>query len=387
MEITNDVKYLGVDDFQTDLFEGQYAVPNGIAYNSYAILDQKTAVMDTVDTHFSGEWLEHIRAALDDRDPDYLIVQHMEQDHSANIGIFMEQYPNAVIVSSAPAFAMMKQFFGTDYPDRRRMVKDGDTLSLGSHCLTFIGAPMVHWPEVLMTYDSLDRILFSADAFGKFGALSVNDPWEEEARRYAIGIVGKYGPQVIKVLNRVSSLDLQIICPLHGPVLKENLDHYLNLYRLWFSYQPESEGVVIAYASAYGNTREAAELLAFELLSRGCPAVAMHDLARNDLSRAIADAFRYPKLVLASITYNAGISPFMAEYISRLNERCFQNRTVALIENGSWAPTAAKTMKGMLESCKNIIWADTMVQIRSALNENSRTQVLSLAEELWPAAD
>ena len=382
MNITNDIRYIGVNDHETDLFEGQYAVPNGMAYNSYLILDEKTAVLDTVDQHFTHEWLDNLAAALNGRTPDYLIVQHMEPDHSANVRQFLNAYPEAVVVSSAKAFAMMKNYFGTDFAERRIVVGEGDTLSLGSHVLTFVTAPMVHWPEVIVTYDSRDKVLFSADGFGKFGALDAQEDWADEARRYYFGIVGKYGAQVQALLKKAAGLDIQTICPLHGPVLKENLGDYLNLYQIWSSYGSESEGIVIAYTSVYGHTKKAVELLADKLTVSGCPKVVVHDLARTDLSKAVADAFRYSKLVLATTTYNADIFPFMKEFIHHLTERGFKNKTVALIENGSWAPLAAKTMKSMLESCKNLTYADTTVKILSALSEESSAQVDALAREL-----
>ncbi len=382
MNITKDIKYIGVNDHKVDLFEGQYVVPNGMAYNSYVILDDKTAVMDTVDRNFTHEWLDNLSEALEGRKPDYLIVQHMEPDHSANIMSFMNAYPQAVIVSSQKAFAMMKNFFGTEFADRRIVVGEGDTLTLGRHTLTFVTAPMVHWPEVIVTYDSLDKVLFSADGFGKFGALDAEEDWACEARRYYIGIVGKYGAQVQALLKKAAGLDIQIICPLHGPVLTENLGYYLNLYNIWSGYGVESEGVVIAYTSVYGHTKKAVELLAEKLRERGCPKVVVTDLARSDMAEAVEDAFRYGKLVLATTTYNAEIFPFMREFINHLTERGFKNRTVGLMENGSWAPMAAKVMKGMLENCKNITWTDTTVRITSALNDLSRGQIDALAEEL-----
>ena len=382
MDITNDIKYVGVNDHEIDLFEGQYIVPNGMAYNSYVIMDEKTAVMDTVDARFKQEWLENIKTYLGDREPDYLIVQHMEPDHSANIAAFMEVYGHTTIVASAKAFAMMKQFFGTAFEDRSMVIKEGDTLSLGTHTLQFVAAPMVHWPEVMVTYDSCDKVLFSADAFGKFGALDAEEDWSCEARRYYIGIVGKYGMQAQKLLQKASALEIQTICPLHGPVLTENLEYYLGLYQTWSSYEPESEGVVIAYTSVYGNTKKAVELLEQELLAKGCPKVAVHDLARTDMAEAVEDAFRYNKLVLATTTYNADIFPFMREFINHLTERNYQNRMVAFMENGSWAPTAAKVMGGMLEGSKKLTVAETTVRILSALNDESRAQVTALAEEL-----
>ena len=382
MFITNDIRYVGVNDHQVDLFEGQYRVPGGMAYNSYVILDEKIAIMDTVDKNFTHEWLDNIQAVLNGRKPDYLVVQHMEPDHAANVGNFMKLYPQTTIVSSAKAFNMMTAFFGTDYADRRIVVGEGDSLSLGKHTLAFVAAPMVHWPEVIVTYDVLDKVLFSADGFGKFGALDVEEPWDDEARRYYIGIVGKYGAQVQALLKKAATLDIQTICPLHGPVLKEDLGHYLHLYDLWSSYTVETEGVVIAYTSIYGNTRAAVEKLAEALRANGCPKVIVHDLARCDMAQAVADAFRYSKLVLATTTYNADIFPFMKEFIHHLTERNFRNRTVALMENGSWAPLAAKVMKKMLEECKNLTFADTTVRIVSALNETSSRQVETLAGEL-----
>ncbi len=382
MNITNDIKYIGVNDHKVDLFEGQYVVPNGMAYNSYMIIDDKIAIMDTVDQNFTHEWLDNIEQALDGRTPDYLIVQHMEPDHSANIANFLNLYPKVTVVSSAKAFAMMLNFFGTDFTDRRIVVGEGDTLALGKHTLTFVTAPMVHWPEVIVTYDSYDKVLFSADGFGKFGALDVEEDWACEARRYYIGIVGKYGAQVQALLKKAAGLDIQIICPLHGPVLTENLGYYLDLYNTWSSYAVESEGIVIAYTSIYGNTKKAVELLAEKLRAKGCPKVVVNDLARCDMAEAVEDAFRYGRLVLATTTYNADVFPFMKEFIHHLTERNFQNRTIGLIENGSWAPLAVKTMKGMLEGCKNLTFTDTVVHIRSALNEESSNQLEALAEEL-----
>ena len=382
MIITKDIKYIGVNDHKIDLFEGQYVVPNGMAYNSYAIIDEKIAIMDTVDGAFTHEWLDNLQNALGGKAPDYLIVQHMEPDHSANIANFVRAYPGAKIVSSQKAFVMMKQFFGTDFPDKQIVVKEGDTLSLGKHTLSFVAAPMVHWPEVIVTYDSYDKVLFSADGFGKFGAIDVDEDWACEARRYYIGIVGKYGTQVQNLLKKSSSLDIEIICPLHGPVLKENLGYYINLYNIWSSYQPESEGVVIAYTSVYGNTKKAIIQLEEMLRARGCPKVVIHDLARTDMAEAVEDAFRYNKLVLATTTYNAEIFPFMREFINHLTERNFQNRTVALIENGSWAPMAAKVMRGLFEKSKNITFTDTTVKILSSLNEESSKQLESLSHEL-----
>ena len=381
MFITNDIKYIGVNDHQVDLFEGQYVVPNGMSYNSYAIMDEKIAIMDTVDANFTQPWLENIQSVLDGRQPDYLVIQHMEPDHSANIANFMQHYPHTTVVSSAKAFAMMKNFFGTDFADRRIVVGEMDTLCLGKHTLTFVTAPMVHWPEVIVTYDSYDKVLFAADGFGKFGALDVEEPWDCEARRYFIGIVGKYGPQVQALLKKAATLDIAIICPLHGPVLTENLGHYLGKYDTWSSYRPEDEGVVIAYTSVYGNTKKAALQLAQMLEEKGMK-VAIHDLARTDMAEAVEDAFRYSKLVLATTTYNADVFPFMHTFIHGLTERNFQNRTIGLIENGSWAPMAAKVMKGMFEKSKNITFTDTTVKILSALNAESQQQLEALAEEL-----
>ena len=382
MTITNDIKYIGVNDHQVDLFEGQYVVPNGMAYNSYVIMDEKIAIMDTVDKNFAHEWLDNIQKTLEGRKPDYLVVQHMEPDHSANIATFLSLYPETVVVSSAKAFAMMKNFFGEDYADRRVVVGELDTLSLGKHTLTFVTAPMVHWPEVIVTYDSYDKVLFSADGFGKFGALDVQEDWACEARRYYIGIVGKYGPQVQALLKKAAGLDIAIICPLHGPVLTENLGYYINLYDIWSSYRVESEGIVVAYTSVYGHTKAAVQLLVQKLEQKGCPKVVVHDLARTDMAEAVEDAFRYGKLVLATTTYNADIFPFMKEYIHHLTERNFQNRTIGLIENGSWAPLAAKVMRKMFEGSKNLTFTDTTVKILSALNDDSKAQVEALAEEL-----
>ena len=382
MMITNDIRYIGVNDHQVDLFEGQYVVPNGMAYNSYVILDDKIAVMDTVDQNFTHQWLDNLRSVLGERKPDYLIVQHMEPDHAANVDKFLSVYPEAVVVASAKAFNMMVGFFGSDYADRRLVVGEGDTLSLGKHTLTFVTAPMVHWPEVIVTYDSYDKVLFSADGFGKFGALDVQEPWEDEARRYFIGIVGKYGAQVQALLKKAATLDIAKICPLHGPVLTENLGHYLNLYDIWSGYKVESEGIVIAYTSVYGNTKAAVELLAERLKAKGAPRVVIHDLARCDMAEAVSDAFRFGKLVLATTTYNADIYPFMKTYLHALTERSFQNRTVGLIENGSWAPMAAKVMKNILSDSKNLRFADTTVRIHSALHEDSKMQIESLADEL-----
>ncbi len=386
MFISDSIKYIGVNDHQLDLFEGQYDVPNGMAYNSYAILDEKIAIMDSVEAHFGAQWLENIAQALEGRSPDYLVVQHMEPDHSANIATFAQAYPQAKIVSSAKAFAMMKNFFGTDFADRQIVVGEGDTLSLGSRTLTFLTAPMVHWPEVIVTYDDKDGVLFSADGFGKFGALDVSEDWACEARRYYIGIVGKYGPQVQMLLKKAAKLDIRTICPLHGPVLTENLGYYLNLYDIWSSYRPEEEGVVIAYTSVYGHTKEAVELLAKLLEEKGCPKVVVNDLARCDMAEAVEDAFRYSKLVLATTTYNGDIFPFMKEFIHHLVERNFQNRTVAFIENGSWAPTAARVMAGMLDKSKDLTYAPTTVKILSALNDESRAQLEKMAGELCGTA-
>ena len=382
MIITKDIRYVGVNDHQVDLFEGQYVVPNGMSYNSYVILDEKIAVMDAVDANFVDEWLHNIRTVLEGRKPDYLIVQHMEPDHSAGIDDFLAAYPQAQVVSSGKAFVMMKQFFGQDYADRRIAVGEGDTLNLGRHTLHFVTAPMVHWPEVIFTYDSLDKVLFSADAFGKFGALDVEEDWACEARRYYIGIVGKYGVQVQNVLKKAAALDIQTICPLHGPVLTENLGYYINLYDIWSSYGVESEGVVIAYTSIYGHTKKAVELLAETLKARGCPKVVVNDLARCDMAEAVEDAFRYGKLVLATTTYNGDIFPFMKEFIHHLTERGYKNRTIGMIENGSWAPIAAKMMAKYLEGSKGITYTDTTVKIFSAMNEENRVQIEALASEL-----
>jgi len=382
MYISDTIQYIGVNDHTIDLFEGQYDVPNGMAYNSYVILDEKIAVMDTVDIRFGDVWLANLAAALGGRTPDYLVVHHMEPDHSANILRFTEIYPQAKIVASAKAFVMMQQFFGVNFADKQIVVKEGDTLALGTRTLTFIGAPMVHWPEVIVSYDSADKVLFSADGFGKFGALDAEEDWACEARRYYIGIVGKYGAQVQALLKKAATLDIRTICPLHGPVLQENLGYYLDLYNTWSSYGVESEGIVIAYTSVYGNTKKAVELLAEKLQAKGCPKVVVNDLARCDMAEAVEDAFRYGKIVLATTTYNAEIFPFMREFISHLTERNFQNKTVALIENGSWAPTAAKVMREMLEKSKNITFTETTVKILSALNSDSMAQLDALAEEL-----
>ncbi len=381
MTITNDIRYIGVNDHQVDLFEGQYVVPNGMAYNSYVILDEQIAVMDTVDKNFGQEWLANLAAVLCDRTPDYLIVQHMEPDHSANVAIFLEKYPQAKVVASAKAFTMMRQFFGNDYADRRIVVAEGDTLTLGKHTLTFVTAPMVHWPEVIVTYDSYDKVLFSADGFGKFGALDVQEDWACEARRYYIGIVGKYGAQVQALLKKAANLEIGIIAPLHGPVLMENLGYYINLYDIWSSNRVESDGIVIAYTSVYGNTKKAVQLLAEKLEAKG-QKVSIADLARDDMAEAVEDAFRYGKLVLATTTYNGDIFPFMKEYIHHLTERNYQNRTVAFIENGSWAPTAGRIMKKMLENSKNLTFTDTTVKIYSAMNDKNLAEIDALVEEL-----
>ncbi len=382
MRITNDIKYVGVNDYEIDLFEGQYIVPNGMSYNSYAIIDEKIAIMDTVDARFTNMWLNNIKNALEGRTPDYLIVQHMEPDHSANILNFVNEYPDCQIIASAKAFTMMKNFFGTDFQDRQIVVGEGDTFSLGKHNLTFITAPMVHWPEVIVTYDSTDKVLFSADGFGKFGAIDTEEDWACEARRYYIGIVGKYGPQVQALLKKASALDIQVICPLHGPVLSENLEYYIGLYDTWSSYRPETEGIFIAYSSVYGNTKKAVMLLEEKLKELTNQKVSVCDLARSDMAEAVEDAFRYSKIVLATTTYNADIFPFMREFINHLTERNFQNRFVALIENGSWAPMATKVMKSMLEKSKNLTFAETEVKIMSALNDESLKQLDALAVEL-----
>ena len=382
MFITDDIRYVGVNDHNIDLFEGQYVVENGMAYNSYVIMDEQIAVMNTVDGNFTDEWLKNISDVIGDRKPSYLIVQHMEPDHSANIANFLDLYKDAKVVATAKAFVMMNQFFGTDYPERQIVVKEGDTLSLGTHTLTFVLAPMVHWPEVMVTYDSKDKVLFSADAFGKFGALYVEEDWTCEARRYYFGIVGKYGVQAQALLKKAAGLDIQTICALHGPILKENLGYYLDLYNTWSSYGVESEGVVIAYTSVYGNTKKAVELLANKLTALGCPKVTVTDLARDDMAEAVEDAFRYGKLVLATTTYNGDIFPFMKTFIEHLTERGYRNRTIGLIENGSWAPTAAKTMLKMFEGSKNLTFTDTTVTIKSAVNTENEAQIAALAEEL-----
>ncbi len=382
MQVTNDIKYVGVNDHQVDLFEGQYVVPNGMAYNSYVILDEKIAVMDTVDIHFTHEWLDNLADVLDGRNPDYLVVQHMEPDHAANIGNFMKVYPETTIVANQKTFVMMDQFFDLAPETKKLTVKNGESLTLGKHVLTFVFAPMVHWPEVMVTYDSTDKVLFSADGFGKFGANDVEEPWDDEARRYYIGIVGKYGAQVQKLLGAAGGLDISMICPLHGPVLTENLGHYISLYDTWSSYKPEADGIVVAYTSVYGNTKQAAELLAARLKEKDCPKVVVYDLARCDMAQAVADAFRYSKLVLATTTYNADIYPFMREFIDHLTERNFQNRTVAFIENGTWAPQALKVMKEKLSGCKNLTCIDTSVTIRSALKKETRDAIEQMAAEL-----
>ncbi len=382
MHITDDIRYIGVNDHDVDLFEGQYVVPNGMSYNSYVILDEKVAVMDTVDVRFTHEWLDNMQHVLSGRAPDYLIIQHMEPDHSANIMSFVRAYPKATLVSSAKAFAMMKNFFGTDFTDNRIVVGEGDTLSLGRHVLTFVTAPMVHWPEVIVTYDSTDRVLFSADGFGKFGALDVEEDWACEARRYYIGIVGKYGAQVQALLKKAAGLDIATICPLHGPVLAENLGYYIGLYDTWSSYRAEEDGIVIAYTSVYGNTKKAVMELADKLRANGAPRVVVNDLARCDMAEAVEDAFRYSKLVLATTTYNADIFPFMRNFIEHLTERNYANRTVAFIENGSWAPMATKVMRSMLEKCRNLTYTENNVKILSALSEDSRAEINALADEL-----
>ena len=382
-KITEDIYYAGVNDHQVDLFEGQFAVPNGMAYNSYVIMDEKIAIMDTVDVNFGEEWLANVAEILGDRKPDYLVVQHMEPDHSANITKFVETYPEAKVVGNAKTFQMIENFFGLDLADKQEVVTNNGTLSLGSHELTFVFAPMVHWPEVMVTYDSKDKILFSADGFGKFGALDVEEDWACEARRYYFGIVGKYGAQVQALLKKAATLDIEKICPLHGPILTENLGYYLDLYQTWSSYGVETEGVMIAYASVYGNTKKAAELLGEELKVNGCPRVVIADLAREDMAECIEDAFRHGKLVLATITYNGGVFPFMQTFIDGLKERNFQNRTVGIIENGSWAPVAAKNIKSMMEGCKNLTWAETTVTIKSGVKEETKAQIKALADELW----
>ena len=383
MKIGNDIYYVGVNDHQVDLFEGQYVVPNGMSYNSYVIKDEKIAVMDTVDAGFTEEWLGKVAEVLDGAKPDYLVVQHMEPDHAANIENFMKAYPDTTVVANTKTFTMMENFFrGMDLEGKKHIVANGDTLTLGKHVLTFVFAPMVHWPEVMVTYDSTDKVLFSADGFGKFGALDVEEDWDCEARRYYIGIVGKYGPQVQKLLKAAATLDIQTICPLHGPILTENLGHYLEKYDIWSSYKVESEGVMIAYTSVYGHTKKAAELLAEKLQEKGCPKVVVCDLAREDMAEAVEDAFRYGKLILATTTYNGDIFPFMKEFINHLTERSYQNRTIGFVENGSWTPMAAKIMKAAFEKSKNITFADTTVTIRSAVDETSEAQIVALAKEM-----
>lgn len=382
MEISKDIYYVGVDDHDIDLFEGQFVVENGMAYNSYVIMDEKIAVMDSVDIHFKDEWLNNIEHVLDGRRPDYLVVQHMEPDHSANINSFVEKYPEVQIVATAKSFVMMKQFFQTDYADKQIVVKEKDTLNLGKHTLTFIMAPMVHWPEVMLSYDDVDKVLFSADGFGKFGALDHDEDWACEARRYYFGIVGKYGMQVQALLKKAVTLDIQTICPLHGPILNENLEYYLNLYNTWSSYGVESEGIMIAYSSVYGNTKKAVELLAKKLKELGCPKVAINDLAREDMAEVVEDAFRYGKVVLASITYNGNVFPHMKEFIFHLTEKNYQNRTLAFIENGSWAPAAMRVMKQMFEKCKNMTYLENSVSIKSALNEINIQEIEAMANEL-----
>lgn len=381
-KVTDSILYVGVNDHEVDLFEGQYVVPNGMAYNSYVILDDKIAVMDTVDIHFAQEWLNNIAEALDGKKPTYLVVQHMEPDHSASIAEFLKVYPDAIVVGNAKTFVMMQQFLGADVAPNREVVANKGTLELGSHTLTFVFAPMVHWPEVMVTYDAADKVLFSADGFGKFGALDVEEDWDCEARRYYIGIVGKYGAQVQALLKVAATLDIQIICPLHGPVLTENLGHYIEKYDIWSSYKVESEGVMIAYASVYGNTKKAAEKLAETLKAKGCPKVVLRDLARSDMAENIEDAFRYGKLVLASITYNGDVFPFMHAFLHGLTARSYQNRTLGVIENGTWAPTAGRIIKSAFEKSKNITWLDTTVTIKSAMNAANDAQIEAMADEL-----
>ncbi len=382
MNITKDIQYIGVNDREIDLFEGQYDVPNGMAYNSYVILDEKIAVMDTVDARFGAVWMAKLGEKLAGRTPDYLIVQHMEPDHSANINLLMETYPETVVVASDKAFVMMKQFFGSDYADRRLVIKDGDILSLGTHELTFVAAPMVHWPEVMVTYDRTDKVLFSADGFGKFGATDADEDWACEARRYYFGIVGKYGPQVQKLLAKVSALEIATICPLHGPVLCENLGYYLELYKTWSGYGVESEGVVIAYTSVYGNTKKAVELLCEELKAQGCPKVAVNDLARCDMAEAVEDAFRYGRLILATTTYNGDVFPFMREFVNELCERGYQKRRIGIVENGTWAPMAAKKLRAMFEGSRELTFTETTVTLRSALSESNQAEIKALAKEI-----
>ena len=381
MKITNDIVYVGVNDHKVDLFEGQFAVPNGMSYNSYVILDEKIAVMDSVDRHFGDEWLANIKAVLGDRKPDYLIVSHMEPDHSANIARFMEEYPNATVVATAMAFNMILSYFGNGYADRKMVAAEGSALSLGRHNLTFYTAPLVHWPEVMVTYDSADKVLFSADAFGKFGAIDADEDWADEARRYYIGIVGKFGAQAQALLKKAAGLDISIICPLHGPVLSENIGYYVDLYNTWSSYAPEADGVVIAYTSVYGHTKAAVEKLASQLEEKGCKCVA-YDLCRCDIAAAVADAFRYSKLVLATTTYNGGIFPAMREYIEHLTDRSFQRRTVGIIENGSWGPMAAKTVKAMLEPCKDVSILEPTVTIKCAVNQAVEAKIAELCEAI-----
>ncbi len=382
MFITKDIRYIGVNDLKIELFEGQYIVPNGMTYNSYVVLDDKIAVMDTVDVNFTNEWLDNLAASLNGRKPDYLVIQHMEPDHSANINAFLNVYPNTTVVATAAAFTMIGNFYGSELCNNRVTVVNGDTLELGNHMLTFTLAPMVHWPEVMVTYDSTDRVLFSADAFGRFGTANGDENWDDEARRYYIGIVGKFGAQVQSLLKKAESFDISIICPLHGPALNENLNRYLDLYKTWSSYSPEDDGVVIAYTSIYGNTRKAVELLAESLRAKGCKNVVLHDLARDDMALAVADAFRYSKLVLATTTYNGAIFPFMKQFIDHLTERSFQKRTVGFIENGSWGPVAAKVMKGELEKCKDITYLDTTVTIKSAMTDENKAAIEKMSDSL-----
>ena len=382
MKITNDIRYVGVNDHQVDLFEGQYVVPNGMSYNSYVILDEKVAVMDTVDAHFTHEWLDNITSVLGDRHPDYLIIQHMEPDHAANIANFMDVYRDTTIVSSKKAFAMMAQFFGTDYPDRQIIVKEGDSLTLGKHTLAFVEAPMVHWPEVIVTYDTCDKVLFSADGFGKFGALDADEDWACEARRYYFNIVGKYGAQVQALLKKAATLDIQTICPLHGPILKEDLGYYIGKYMTWSSYEPEDDGVLVAYASIHGNTKKAAEKMKEILEDKGAKKVAITDLSRDDMAEAIEDAFRYDKLVLAAASYDASVFPCMETFLNKLTNKNYQNRKIAIIENGSWAPTAARVMKGYVEKMKKITLCEKTVTIKSTMKDADVTAMEELADEL-----
>ena len=380
--ITESIRYVGVNDHQVDLFEGQYVVPNGMSYNSYVILDEKVAVMDTVDINFTHEWLDNVANVLNGRKPDYLVVQHMEPDHAANIQNFVNTYPDTVVVSTEKAFAMMDNFFDMDIENRKLIAENGGSLSLGKHVLNFVYAPMVHWPEVMVTYESTEKVLFSADGFGKFGAMDVEEDWDDESRRYFIGIVGKYGAQVQALLKAASGLDISIICPLHGPILTENLGHYLEKYNIWSSYAVEEEGIMIAYTSVYGHTKKAVEILAEKLKTKGCPKVVVYDLARDDMSKAVADAFRYGKLVLATTTYNAGIFPFMRDFIDHLTERNFQNRTIGLIENSSWSPLAAKVMRSMFADSKKITWLNNNVRIMSAVKSETKDQLEAMADEL-----